>query len=78
MRTVTQLSNLNNTMLHGEVSQDGLIPASVTENAHQKMLAAGGNVKMSYTQYPLNHLQNYMQAVAQSKGIFDSYVNASN
>ena len=65
-------------MLHGEVSQVGLIPASVTENAHQKMLAAGGNVKMSYTQYPLNHLQNYMQAIAQSKGIFDSYVNASN
>ncbi|MBU4439689.1 MAG: hypothetical protein KJ779_08985 [Firmicutes bacterium] len=59
-------------------SEDGLIPASVTENAYEKMLAAGGNVKMSYTQYPLNHLQNYMQAIAQSKGIFNSYVNAQN
>ncbi|KNZ42300.1 alpha/beta hydrolase family protein [Acetobacterium bakii] len=59
-------------------SEDGLIPASVTENAYEKMLAAGGNVKMSYTQYPLNHLQNYMQAIVQSKGIFDSYVNATN
>lgn len=59
-------------------SEDGLIPASVTENAYEKMLAVGGNVKMSYTQYPLNHLQNYMQAIAQSKTIFDSYVNTAN
>jgi len=40
-------------------SADGLIPASVTENAYEQMLAAGGNVKMSYTHFLLFLISNY-------------------
>lgn len=56
-------------------SADTLIPGSVTQATYEKMLNAGGNVTMNYTQFPLNHLQNYLQAIVQSKGIFDGYIN---
>lgn len=53
---------------------DTLIPGSVTQATYEKMLDNGGNVTMGTTQFPLNHLQNYFQAIVQSKGIFDGYL----
>lgn len=55
-------------------SADTLIPGAVTQATYEKMLNAGGNVSMETTQYPLNHLQNYLQSIIQSKGIFDGYL----
>lgn len=55
-------------------SADTLIPGSVTQAAYEKMLDAGGNVTMETTQFPLDHLQNYLQAIVQSKIIFDGYL----
>lgn len=54
---------------------DTLIPGTIAQATYEKMLSAGGNVTIDNTQFPLNHLQNYLQAIVQSKGIFDGYKN---
>lgn len=56
-------------------SADTLIPGAVTQGTYEKMLNAGGNVTMATTQYPLDHLQNYLQSIVQSRNIFDNYLN---
>ena len=56
-------------------SADTLIPDTIAKKTYEKMLNAGGNVRLEYTKYPLNHLENFLQSIVQAKGIFDGHIN---